>query len=388
MSNNKYAEKETALKEFLMDIDCLEELSPWTDRFNIFDVLKVSRTEIRHSNMLGWLLNPNENHGLGDAFLKGILQSILQNESSKKYSVFELLLSDLYSFTVYREWENIDILLVSSEVKMLIAIENKIGSAEHSNQLNRYRKILEEKYPDYYRMYFLLTPNGDVPSDEENWGILTYGEVETVLEDVISKTEVRDDILLMLKNYTEIIRRDIVEDKQLIEICEKIYVKHKKALDLIFENATSGKSLAYDAIKNALYKASEKDEIIYDKDWGITFRTKEMDKELPLLEEPISSWKSLNTYAYWLKLDNNRFYAIFELAGHNLTDEHVVRMNRIVDALGKKRRDEFKYYRVFKTKWYELKDDENLEVEAEMAINSAIHEIKKMEEIVISKISV
>ena len=61
---------EEALQDFLLDIECLNELQPWTGHFNLFDVLKISRTEIRHSNMLGWLLNPNENHGMGDAFLR------------------------------------------------------------------------------------------------------------------------------------------------------------------------------------------------------------------------------------------------------------------------------------------------------------------------------
>ena len=43
---------EEALKKFLLDIDCLNELLPWAGKFNLFDVLRISRTEIRHSNML------------------------------------------------------------------------------------------------------------------------------------------------------------------------------------------------------------------------------------------------------------------------------------------------------------------------------------------------
>lgn len=63
------AENEKALQDFLLDIDCLDELIPWVAKFNIFDVLKISRTEIRHSNVLAWLLDANENHGLGDMFI-------------------------------------------------------------------------------------------------------------------------------------------------------------------------------------------------------------------------------------------------------------------------------------------------------------------------------
>ena len=38
------AENEKALQDFLLDIDCLDELIPWVAKFNIFDVLKISRT--------------------------------------------------------------------------------------------------------------------------------------------------------------------------------------------------------------------------------------------------------------------------------------------------------------------------------------------------------
>ena len=74
---------EQALKEFLLDIQCLDELIPWTGKFNLFDVLKVARNEIRHSNMLSWLLDPRENHGIGDAFLKGVLQVLVKNDNKE-----------------------------------------------------------------------------------------------------------------------------------------------------------------------------------------------------------------------------------------------------------------------------------------------------------------
>ena len=38
--------------------------------FNLFDVLRNADYEIRHSNVLAWLLDPGRNHGLGDRFLE------------------------------------------------------------------------------------------------------------------------------------------------------------------------------------------------------------------------------------------------------------------------------------------------------------------------------
>lgn len=281
--------KEEALQNFLLDIECLDELLPWTGTFNLFDVLKISRTEIRHSNMLGWLLNPNENHGMGDAFFKAILQRLVENDVDGRYEVFRILLMDFYSFSVLREWRNIDILLISAEEKTVIAIENKVGAHEHSNQLNRYREILEKNYPEYNRLFVFLTPDGEIPSDVENWDVLTYSDVVEVLEKVNARIKVQPDVELMIRNYVDIVRRDIVEDQELIEICNKIYNKHKKALDLIFENRTDGKTQMLDAVKDTLCSIADEGLIIYDRNWGYNFRTETMDDYLPLLDEPVSS---------------------------------------------------------------------------------------------------
>ena len=84
MNDAKSFENEEALRDFLLDIECLDELLPWTRRVNLFDILKISRSEIRHSNVLCWLLDPHENHGIGDAFLRGIIQCVRQVKSDAK----------------------------------------------------------------------------------------------------------------------------------------------------------------------------------------------------------------------------------------------------------------------------------------------------------------
>ena len=164
-------EDQKALKDFLLDIDCLNELQKWGNQFNLFDVLKANRTEIRHSNVLAWLLNPNENHNLGDVFIKEIFQEFIKNKSSENRAILQLLLMDFYSFSVYREWKNIDILLVSDDEKMVMAIENKVGSHEHDNQLKRYKEIIDKEFPKYKKILIYLTPDGEEPSDED-WDIL------------------------------------------------------------------------------------------------------------------------------------------------------------------------------------------------------------------------
>lgn len=387
--DGKELTNEEALQNFLLDIGCLDELLPWTGKFNMFDVLKISRTEIRHSNMLGWLLNPNENHGMGDVFLKGILQRLVENDSDGRYDVFNVLLMDFYTFSVMREWKNIDILLTSTEEKTVIAIENKVGSHEHSNQLNRYRNILEKEYPDYNRMLVFLTPDGEKPSDVENWDVLTYSDIIDVLESATSQIKVLPDVDLMIKNYIDVVRRDIVEDQQLIDICNKIYNKHKKALDLIFENRIDGKTQLSDAIKDTLCRLSEEGLIIYDESWGYNFRTEAMDKYLPLLDEPISSWGSTNIYSYWFNVRDDRFYGIFELAGNNVPEESMKKMQAITDILkpNDKRKSNFTYKRIYTTKWYDVSDDEDIEGVVDKAVRSAVGDILDMEKKTLSQLN-
>lgn len=381
---------EQALQDFLLNIHCLDELLPWTKRFNIFDVLKVSRMEIRHSNTLGWLLDPNENHGFGDAFLNSVFQKLIEKDSSGKYDIFQVLLSDMYSFSVLREWKNIDILISSADEKIVLAIENKVGSHEHSNQLNRYKSYLEQDYPDYKRFYVFLTPNGEDPSDVENWDVLTYYDIVEILEGLLGRFKLQQDVSLLVNNYIEVIRRDIVEDKQLIEICNKIYNKHRKALDLIYANRIDCNKMMIQAIIKALRKLGDEGKIIYEYNWQtMVFRTTEMDKMLPLLDTPSSYWESTNIYAYWFNFEDGRFYGVFELAGQNVQTKELSIMQKIIDVLkpGDKRRDSFKCKRVFKTKWYDLSDAEDIEEESEKAVRSVVDELLAMEKDLIAKIS-
>ena len=61
---------EQLLTDLVMNCPELTELEAALSRFNIFRVLRADKHEIRHSNMLAWLFEPEESHGLGDRFLR------------------------------------------------------------------------------------------------------------------------------------------------------------------------------------------------------------------------------------------------------------------------------------------------------------------------------
>jgi hypothetical protein len=278
------------------------------------------------------LLDPNENHGFGELFLKGLIQRIVEYDSDGRYDVFQLLLLDLHNFVVYREWKNIDLLLVSEEEQVLISIENKVGSKEHSNQLNRYQSILEKEYPTFKKINIFLTPDGEEPSDVANWCVITYLDLVEILESINKKIELLPDVKLMINNYIEVIRRDIVEDERLIEICNKIYEKHKRALDLIYENRIDIRGQLTSSMKSILQELSaEKDIILYTGATNryIKFNTNFMNQRLGILCENNSSWNTKDVYYYWFYVDQDRFRLVFELGGDGISDEQIKNLIRL-----------------------------------------------------------
>ena len=232
-----------ALESFLVGNEDLDRLEALLDRFNIFEVIGMVNQELSHSRFLAYLLNPGKNHGLGDLFVKRFLQKILSTADSggeralAPISAIELELWDLSRLTVEREWHHVDILLRDSEHELMVVIENKIRAGERSGQLQRYMRVVEEHYPDWRVVPVFLTPDGTLPSDEAYLAV-DYGVVCEVIDGVAESRAavVNPDVKTLMFHYTEMLRRQIVEDSRVAELCRQIYQKHKRALDLIYEH--------------------------------------------------------------------------------------------------------------------------------------------------------
>src|SRR6476469_4726773 len=119
-----------ALEVFVVENSDLETLEGFLDQFNIFEAVGVIRQELRHSDFLTFLLDPRQNHRLGDAFVQRLLQKILitTRELAPPLSPVHLDSWDLSHLAVRREWQNIDILLIDPINRLIVVIENKIDS--------------------------------------------------------------------------------------------------------------------------------------------------------------------------------------------------------------------------------------------------------------------
>ena len=227
-----------ALERFVVDNDDLLVLESTIGRFNIFDALRIARTEIRHSNFLAFILDPGESHGQSQLFLRAVLMDLLKAAppSLRPFSPIEIDGSDLQGVVVRREWKNIDLLITGEDPRFILAIENKIASGEHSDQLARYKTVIRTHYPDARPLYVLLSPDGREASEEE-WIGYSYGDLHRVLSRVRAAHfgSIGDDVRVFLDHYLTLIGTRLMDDPKIDELCQRIYKNHRQALQLIFD---------------------------------------------------------------------------------------------------------------------------------------------------------
>lgn len=229
-----------ALEAFLLDNSELGQLEGLLDEFNIFEAIGAVRQEVRHSDFLAFLLTPQERHGLGAAFVQKLLVTAVQaTEIETGITAVDLALLELDELLVLREWQNIDILLLDEGKQLAVIIENKVDSGEHSQQLQRYWRIVRQRYPDCRTLGIFLTPDGHAPSDERCRYIpLDYGFIHNL---VTKMTENRAstlgaDVQTLMRHYAQMLRRHIMPDSDIAKLALQIYKKHQRALDIIFEH--------------------------------------------------------------------------------------------------------------------------------------------------------
>lgn len=291
-----FFERQKAIEELLMDMEIFEQIETKLSSFNAFETLGIVNAEIRHSNVLAWLLNPKENHGLGDVFIKKLIQTLFYlNKNTilkSNLTLFDISLMDYYDFNIRREWQNIDILAISEENKLVLVIENKVWSKESKNQLKKYFDIVHKEFSAYNKVFVFLTPYGDASSDEENWISFNYKNVFDILQKSIElkKDLISQSVKFFIEQYLEILRRYIVGNFELEKICREIYYKHQKALDLIFEYKPDIYSEISDYITEVL---GQYPDILKDNSNKtlVRFITEDLDK---IIEKKGSGWTTSN----------------------------------------------------------------------------------------------
>jgi hypothetical protein len=220
----------------------LEQLEATIGQFNLFEAIGAVRMELRHSDFLAYLLDPAQNHGLGDLFLKRLLQKILAStdRAPKGFRPIHVDILDLSKTSVRREWENVDILCVNEDSQLAVLIENKIGSGERKGQLKEYLHAVRQTHAGFTIIPIFLTPDGNEPLDasDDQYICVPYSLICDTLSFLLDtrRSMMGPDVFTTINHYVEMLRRHIVSDSEIAKLVRQIYGKHRKALDLIFEH--------------------------------------------------------------------------------------------------------------------------------------------------------
>jgi len=260
------------VEQFIYNDDVQNILSQINDDvmdFNILEITGMGTQEIKHSNILGWLFDDSE-HNLEYQILDDFLKKVINENDNKS---LDLLKQYLYlpedknrDITIFREKDNIDLLIVDEANNIVITIENKVYAKESDTQLLEYEEKIDKTYNDDYDKYFIfLTINLEEPS-RKNWLKASHSMIVNTIENVLETKDITTKTKIILESYIDLMkRRGIVANKELEDLCEKIWLNkdYAEALNILIQHKTTITKKFYD---NRLEEEFEfKDETVFLK---------------------------------------------------------------------------------------------------------------------------
>jgi len=249
----------------LVESPGLREIERGLSGFNIFQVMRFAHGELRHSNVLAWLLAPDESHGLGDRFLRRWLMRIQHDAEFSPLDIAKIDAALFRSVQIQREWGHIDLLVrisLDEYEEWVVAVENKVHATQGKDQLRRYRERLESSFPRARRLLVFLTLHEEEAADP-GWVAADYGQIAAVLRECVAE---RGNVLgneprVLIDHYLKTIEGLLMPDEKLVELARRIYDQHHRALDFIFEQRVDELALLSETIAARMRESAGRLEI-------------------------------------------------------------------------------------------------------------------------------
>lgn len=307
------------LENFIFDDnvqDILDKIKNSVMNFNILEITGMGSQEIKHSNILAWMFS-NSEHNLEYKILEGFLKKVVDaneiNETTTFLKHYIYLPKNDKNITIYREKDNIDLLIVDNANEVVIAIENKVYASERydgddGGQLNKYYERVDKSYKYFKNKIFIyLTIDGSFPESEKNqsiWLNATHEMIGEVVENILENQTVLSKAEMILTSYVDLLkRRNIMADKNLEELCKKIWDKNSKALDILFRYRTTNLDKLYDLIKIPYSFYSEESPDIkfdaIDKIYKYVYNKERKDRENNAIDIEIVKKSNYIWIGYW-----------------------------------------------------------------------------------------
>ncbi|MDW5318141.1 PD-(D/E)XK nuclease family protein [Rhizobium sp. PL01] len=231
------------ISELIMEDADFQNLEKSLDIFCPFEAVGMVSAEIRHSNFLSYILNPNRPHGFKGALLRTFLMSAMRIGHEKGLSAgltpLDIHLMDMEVVEVRREWRNIDLLLIAPTSKLVVAVELKIDASQSKGQLTGYRRVVHEQWPDiaWRKIFIFLTKHDEMPDDLQ-WLPMPLSLVIEAFKGYISQPELNQATLphQMLSAYCAMAERHHMENRDLVQLANAIWSRHEQALTFLISH--------------------------------------------------------------------------------------------------------------------------------------------------------
>jgi hypothetical protein len=276
--------------------------------FNIFDVLQLSRNEVRlHSAFIAELLNPSGSHGLGDKFLKAFVETVFGNRDQKfsgndfikRFDTKSAMVKTEHSIGSINEKGDeggrID-LFIKDKNNNAIIIENKIDAYDQSNQLIRYRNYAEKEKLNYKLLY--LTKYGSPASENSAGKDAKYYIPISYRQDIFSWLNKCISISALIPPVRETIYQYIINLKEILNIMDENNMNkivnvatEKKYLNAALDIINNGDEIKAQIRRNFIQELEEK--------------AKECGLRVDNNEDELEDMAKLENYAYIYFMPNN-----------------------------------------------------------------------------------
>ncbi len=314
---------------FIVNNDKLELIKAKLNRFNPFKILKIEDYEIRHSNVLAWLLDPNGNHNFDEKILKKFLLKVLMKPDNDEVLsninlVYKIQNMNFMDICVYREMYNIDLVMVLEIQRLVIFIENKILSEEHSNQLSRYYSVIQDNFPDYTIIPIFLTLDGKEASSESYFRA-SYSDLLEAMEFIVEnyKERTSQEIVAFVSYYISIIKEKYFMDEDLKKLCKDIYIQNKDVIDMIY---TIGNEIDIEVAVNQFISKHEEIIPVTQKNTIFWFG---LDSFLKARKTEVDSWGGGFPICLWFSEYYRKLKLTLEVGPFENSDERTTFLNEL-----------------------------------------------------------
>lgn len=318
--------------------------------FNPFRVLKVEKRELRHTTTLAWLLDPRENHGLGDQFLRGFLKSVCEaagdhtllsyetdNDAAARVHA-ELQMQKIKGDRIIPDFDNdgdfdasangtgergkrrIDVLVEGQG--WAVAVEAKIRASESNGQLDDYRRTIHAWAHETGRKLLLVYLTIDEQGFERDgwvnaqWSTAVAQPLRTVLDASGASAQLGEQQHAFLASYLDILS-DIADDDDgfVKQHLSELAAGNTRALRRLKESikVSSNQNAPQNVDWIVLYERNKPllDRLLQYVDLGFEARAKVIREAISSLD--LSPVKHDNSYLRFIVADwARRFPNIFE----------------------------------------------------------------------------